>query len=269
MAYNKIIVSAKLVGALYGGKSIYNKTNRGFDSEIQQGYDFVDIPMMGGLVVRGTGVAYNHVDRKEFRANTDLVRVDIVKRIIPLAESLEARFNKAGFLDAYTSDAQRALGQDFDSLVIAEAQTTTQKIELIGAAFDLPDMVDMKKKFDDAKVPDTPGDRVLVFPSSYQDKLWAIPIIQQAAAFNKEALETGVYVKLFGFTIFVSALVEKVNAKANMVAWYAPGLAFLLAPFMDRGEVYSSEDGGRLIDLISFCGRKLYDSKYAVVKYLE
>lgn len=266
MAFSKTLVSDSVVQRLIEQQNIYNSCNRGFDALVRPGASSVDIPDLAIPKVKKTGTASVHADRKHAKADTSLINVALGPYAVPLANEITAQWESNGVLiKEYLDSAALVLGEQFDSEVIAEAQTGT-KTAFAGSSMAWGDLTALKKRMDKNKIPQT--GRVLVVSADLVDEFFAIDTVKNATSYNRDYLESGKVPSLLGFQIFISGLVPFVNtSKVNMTAFYGPGLAFIMGRQAELKEVYDEETLKDIKDLVCQAGMKLLNTKFAEVVY--
>lgn len=267
MPFSKSLVSDSVVQRLIEQQNIYNACNRGFDSLVRPGASSVDIPDLAIPKVKKTGTPSIHVDRKHAKADTALVNVALGPYAVPLANEITAQWESNGILiKEYLDSAALVLGEQFDTEVITEAQTTNSKTAFAGSSMAWTDLTALKKRMDKNKIPQT--GRVLVVSADLVDEFFAIDTVKNATSYNRDYLESGKVPSLLGFQIFISGLVPQVNTnKFNMTAFYGPGLAFIMGRQAELKEVYDEENLKDIKDLVCQAGMKLLNTKFAEVVY--
>jgi hypothetical protein len=262
MAYVKTIVSDSVVQRLIEAQGIYQLCNRTFDSLVQQGASSIDVPNLPGLIVKTEGSAANHADRKRTKTDTSMVNVPFEKAVIPIADEVAGRWESNGMLlKEFTISAAQTFQQYFDSRVIEVAQTTNQTIDAV-PALDWGVFGKIKAKFLKNKVPNR--NIVICIPAERAEEFYAIDVVKNAAAYNKEYMETGTFMNVLGMKFFISGLVPQVSSKDTITAFFGPGLAFVLNKYM---ELKQGWDGQYLVDvndLLCYFAPKLLDNKFAV-----
>lgn len=252
----------------YENKAIHNRTNKAFNGFMQAGADTVTIPALSAVQILDLGTDPDANAGVDVKGDTGTITINVVPKMVRIKESLVSKFNaKSGLnlFNHYVDESNRKLVREYNKLVIEAAFGTANKFSFSGAAMVLNDIIDMKEFLDNNEVPEE--GRVLVVDSRLQKELWAIPFVQQAAAFNSANLKSGVFVEFFGFTVYVSALPPQYNGKRAMVAWWEPSNAFLLGSETNIESVYIPKLGGKIHDIYTFSAYKQLDDTMACVKY--
>lgn len=265
MAFSKTIVADSVITRLIESQGIFQLANRAFDSMVRPGASSVDVPDLAVPIVKTAGTPLVDSDRKKAKADTTLVNVPLVGYAVPLADELLAQFESAGSLiREYLNSASLVLQEKFDSLVVSQAQTTTNASDFTGETLSWGDLLAIKKLMDTNKVPKS--GRVLVIDANIEDEFFGIEELRDAMTFNTNYLESGEIGYVLGFRTFISGNVAPVSSKYSITAFYGPGVAFVLNRC---GEVNSSWDTTNLQwvhDMVAHAGAKLFNSKFAVVK---
>lgn len=270
MAFNKQLVADSVVQRLIENQGIYSFMNRSFDGLVRAGASSVDVPSLAAVVVKTAGTAPLHADRKKSKTDTTMVNVPLSIKAIPLADEILGQYESNGTLiKEYLNSAAMALQEKFDIDAITEGQSTTDKTAFAGASMAWTDIVAISKKFDVNKVPKT--GRVIVVDANLADEFFAIDVIKSAVAYNQQFLSTGTMMNILGMKFFISGLVPTVTIAAaqkyNMVGIYGPGLAFILSRNGEVKEAWDGENLVQVIDMLAHSGQKLFDPKFAVLKY--
>lgn len=270
MPITKTLLSDSIVQRLIETQSIFSFCNRSFDSLVRQGASSVDVPKLPSLVVKTAGTAGDHADRKKFVADTTLVNVPLSRAAIPVAgEALEQYMSNGNLLKEFSISAADTFIEKFDTDAITEAQTTTDKTAFAGASMAWADVVDINAKLDANKVPK--NGRIIAISAALAGEFFNIDVVKNAVAYQGNILNSGQLINLMGMRFFISGLVPTVTIaaaqKQNMVGIYGPGLAFILSRSMDLEDVYDVTNLQRNYDFLAYYGKKLFDVKFAVVKY--
>lgn len=265
MPYNKTLVADAVVAALVERQAIYNDCNRSYDGLVQQGATSVDIPAMPTLVAKTSGTTSTHADRKGIKADTTMVNVPLGITAVPIKEELLARFETNGkLLQDFVQGAADSIQEKFDADVLTEAVTgAPTATQFAGATLAWQDIMKVSSLLNAAKVPQR--GRIIVIPTALEDAFYAIDVVKQAVAFQKDLLE-GNFMVIRNMKFYISALVpQKVATKDNIVGIYGPGLAFVLSRYMEQERVYDAENLQTNIDFLAHSGKKLLRSTYAAV----
>lgn len=262
MPYAKTLVADSVVQRLIETQGVYTHCNRSFDALVAQGATSVDVPNLPGLEVKTAGIAANHGDRKKTKSDTTMVNVPFEKAVIPIADEVAGRWESNGMLlKEFTISAAQTFQQYFDERVITEAQTTNQTVDSV-PALNWGVFGKIKSKFLKNKVPSR--NLVICIPAERGEEFFAIDVVKNAAAYNKEYLETGTFMNILGMKFFISGLVPKVGGKDTVTAFYGPGLAFILSKYMELKEAWSPDYLVDVNDLLCYFAPKLLDNKFAV-----
>jgi hypothetical protein len=270
MPYNKTVVADSVITRLIENQGIYTSMNRSFDGLVRPGATSVDIPALAIPEVKTTGTATVNAGRKKAKADTNMINVSLSPYVVPLAEEILAQYESNGqLIKNYLDSASMALQEKFDSIVVEEAQTTTDKSAFAGASMAWADVIDITKRFDLNKVPKS--QRVIAVSAGLASEFFNIDVIKNAVGYNSAFLTSGTLLQLMGMKFFISGLVSTVTvggaAKENMVGIYGPGLAFILSRMGDVKEAWDTANLQQVVDMIAHAGCKLFDNKFAVVKY--
>lgn len=270
MAYDKKLVADSVVQRLIENQAIYTSMNRSFDSLIKEGASSVDVPKLADVVVKkSTATPLSDATRKKVKADTTMVNIPLVDYAVPLAEEILAQFETNGTLiKEYLDSASQKLQEQFDIDVITAAQSTTDHSAFAGATMAWEDIVYIMKKFDTNKVPKS--GRIIVIDANLADEFFAIDVIKSAIGYNQQFLNTGQLISLLGMKFYISGLVPTVThtgAKNNIVGIYGPGLAFVLSRFGELKTAWDTTNLQTINDMLAHAGVKLFDNKFAVVKY--
>lgn len=250
-----------MIQALYEDKGIFNMCNRNLDVFVQQqGGDNVYIPAMPLL----TAVTPPDTNRKDTKADTNMVQVPMAKSVVEVGEEVEMRYmNKSGsVMQGFVVGVAKAHRKNFDAQVIAEAQGTTTTIPWDGGQISYGDFANISGKFNELEV--DPDDRFVVYPARLESQLNKDPDIKRAMTYSPSYLENGIF-RMLNMQIISSARVAKIGGKENLVGIWGPGLAFVLDAFMDYHEVYDDVNKRTLGDYFAWYGKKLYKNEYAIV----
>lgn len=265
MAYSKTIVADAVVQRLIETQGIYSFCNRSFDGLVRQGISSVDIPKLAIPVVKTAGTALVNTDRKKAKGDTNMVNVPLVAYAVPLAEEVLAAYESNGTLiKEYINSAALALQEKFDSLVITEAQTTTDIDDFENANLGWDDIINIMKTFDTNKVPKS--GRIIIISAALAAEFFAIDVVKGAIQYNPNYLESGTFVNFAGMKFFISGLVPQINGKDSVIGISGPGLAFILNRMGEIKESYDTTNLQTVYDVLAHAGAKLLDSKFAVVR---
>jgi hypothetical protein len=270
MPYDKKLVADSVVQRLIENQGIYTSMNRSFDGLVREGASSVDVPKLADVVVKkSTATPLADATRKKSKADTTMVNVPLVDYAVPLAEEILAQYESNGMLiKEYLDSASQKLQEQFDVDVITEAQTTTDKTAFAAASMAWIDVVDIMAKMDNNKVPKT--GRIIVVSAALAQEFFAIDVIKSAVGFNQNFLQSGTLLSILGMKFYISGLVPQVNVsglKNNMVGIYGPGLAFVLSRFGELKTAWDTTNLQTINDMLAHAGVKLFDNKFAVVKY--
>lgn len=266
MPYSKTIVADAVVQRLIETQGIYSFVNRSFDGLVRPGASSVDIPKLAIPVVKTSGTPLNDSTRKKAKADTTMVNVPLTAYAVPLAEEVIAAYESNGALiKEYINSAALALQEKFDSLVIAEAMTTSNVGSFVQDNLSWLDIINVMKEFDVNKVPKS--GRIIVIPADLANEFFSIDVVKGAIQYNPNYLESGNFVNFAGMKFFISGLVPKFSNFDAIVGISGPGLAFILSRMGDIKESYDSTNIQTVYDVIAHAGAKLLDSKFAVVKH--
>lgn len=265
MPYSKTLVADSVIQRLIENQGIYSYMNRSFDGLVQQGANSVDVPKLSAVTVKTAGTPLVDATRKKAKADTSMVNVPLNAYAVPLAEEILAQYETNGnLIKEYLNSASMTLQEYFDTLVITEAQTTTDAAAFAGATMGWPDIVNIMKQFDLNKVPKT--GRVIVIDANLADEFFAIDVIKNAVGYNQQFLTTGTLLNILGMKFFISGLVPAIGGKTNIVGIYGPGLAFILSRFGELKQTWDSVNLQNINDMLAHAGYKLFDNKFAVVR---
>jgi hypothetical protein len=271
MAYDKTLVADSVVQRLIENQGIYQSVNRSFDGLARQGASSIDVPALADVVVKKSsgGIAVASADRKKAKADTTMVNIPLVDYAVPLAEEILAQFETNGMLiKQYLDSASMKLQEQFDADVIAAAQGTTDRSVFDGEVLTWKDITNINARMDKNKVPKT--GRIIVVSANLADEFYNIDVIKSSLGYNQNFLQSGTLINLLGMKFFVSGLVEQLNIgglKDNMVGIYGPGLAFVLSRFGELKQAWDTTNLQTINDMLAHAGVKLFNDKFAVVKY--
>lgn len=271
MAYDKKIVADSVVQRLIENQGIYQSVNRSFDGLVREGASSVDVPKIADVVVKKSsgGYALSGADRKKAKAHTTMMNVPLVDYAVPLAEEILAQFESNGrLIKEYLDSATMKLQEQFDVDVITAAQTTADRTAFDAADMGWKDIANILARLDANKVPKT--GRVIVVSANLAEEFFEIDVIKNAAAYNKEFLQSGALMNILGMKFFISGLVPQLNIgglKDNIVGIYGPGLAFILSRFGELKSAWDTTNLQTINDMLAHAGVALFDDKFAVVKY--
>ena len=265
MPYTKTLVADAVVQRLIETQGIYSYMNRSFDAIVRQGASSVDIPKLAIPVVKTAGTPLVNADRKKSKGDTNNVNVPLTAYAVPLAEEVVSQYETNGTLiKEYINSAALALQEKFDSLVITEAQTTTDVSPFAGATMAWADIIDITKKLDANKTPK--AGRVIVISAALAAEFFAIDVVKGSVQYNPNYLESGTFINFMGMKFFISGLVPQVSGKDAMVGISGQGLAFILSRMGEIKEAYDTTNLQSVYDVLAYAGCKLLDDKFAVVK---
>ena len=249
---------------LYESQALWNKMNRNFDGLVKDAtMDSVDIPLNPQLVVSSTAVAGDSVNRKKAKGDTGYVNVPFGLLTIAMTQEEEERMLMNGrLLQNFLADAQNALDDALDAIVIAEAQTTNKVINWAGANLSWTDIINIDAQQNVLKVPKR--NRIQVIPASRQTEFQSIDVVKAAMANNRELLEGGVFV-INNTQFYISSYVGKIGGKDNIVGISTRGLAVVLKGFMQRQSAYDITTRVTNVDYNTGAATKLLKNEFAVV----
>lgn len=268
MSYTKTLVADSVVQRLIEAQGIYQLCNRSFDGLVAQGASSVDVPNLPALAVRTVGSTDTDGSyRKRTKTDTTMVNVPFEKGVIPIADEVAGRWESNGMLlKEFTISAAQTFQQYFDQRVIEEAQTTNQTIDAV-PALDWSVFGKIKAKFAKNKVP--MRNIVICIPADRAAEFYSIDVVKNAAAYNKEYMETGTFMNVLGMKFFISGLVPQVNSKDTITSFYGPGIAFILNKYMELKEAYDYANLRDVNDLLCYFAPKLLDNKFAVTCQID
>lgn len=262
MSYSKVLVADSVVQRLIETQGIYQYCNRTFDGLVSQGATSIDIPNLPGLIVKTSGTAGDGVDRKGTKTHTSMVNVPFEKAVIPIADEVAGRWESNGvLLKEFTISAAQTFQQYFDTRVITEAQTTDQTVAAV-PALTWGVFGKIKAKFAKNKVPNR--NVVICIPADRAEEFYSIDVVKNAAAYQKEYMETGTFMNILGMKFFISGLVPQVGGKDTVTAFFGPGLAFVLSKYMELKQAWDGEHLVDINDLLCYFAPKLLDNTFAV-----
>jgi len=262
MPYAKTLVADSVVQRLIEAQGIYQRCNRAFDALVRPGATAVEVPNLPSLVVKTAGTSATHADRKKTKTDTAMVNVPLDKAAIPIADEILGQFESNGMLmKEFTVSAALTFQEHFDKSVITEALTTTNTVSDF-ANLDWATITGLMKALDVAKVPKT--GRIIAISANLADDFYAIDVIKNAMAYNIEKLQTGQFLSVLGMSFYISALVPQATAKNQVVAFYAPAVAFILSRYMELKSGWNEDNLLDVNDLLCHFGVKLMSTSFAV-----
>lgn len=271
MSYDKKLVADSVVQRLIENQGIYQSCNRSFDGLVGEGASSVDVPKLADVVVKKSsgGIALVSADRKKAKDATTMVNVPLLDYAVPLAEEILAQYESNGMLiREYLQSASMKLMEQFDTDVITEAQTTADRTAFAAANMGWNDITNIMARMDANKVPKS--GRLICVSANLAEEFFDIDVVKNAASYNKEFLQSGTLLNILGMKFFISGLVPQLNIgglKDNMVGIYGPGLAFILSRFGELKQAWDTTNLQTINDMLAHAGVKLFDDKFAVVKY--
>ena len=272
MAYNKILVADSVVQRLVENQGIYQLCNRSYDSLVIPGASSVDVPKLAVTKVKKTGTSATHADRIKSKDKTSMVNIPLGPYVVPLANEILSKYETNGALGMqYLDSAALQIEEQFDIDVLTEAQSTSDKTVFASAKLTWADIVGIGKNMDVNKVPKS--GRVIAVNANLAEDFFDIDVIKAAIGYNQSFLQSGTLLKILGMTFFITGLAPTITVDEaehyTVTGFYGPGLAFILSR---NGEIKEAWDGENLqdnIDLLAHAGVKLFDDKFAVVKYKQ
>lgn len=274
MALNPIVTSSMVLKGLYESLDLFTKCRRDLDGLVTNKWaNSVDVPKNPQLVVRSTGAAIGHADRKKSKADMGTVNVPFQKRIIQMEEEYESRAETNGdALNAFVSDVVRAFERDFNGLCMNEALASAvaaggeNLIATNGDELVENDLSRIKTFFITQEVPNE--EQIVVIPAAMSDQFKAIPMIKNAMSFNKDLLEKGVAV-VDNILYLISAKLNQVAGKNALCGFYSKGIAFVIKKYLDREEVWDTVNTTRYIDFLAYVAVKCTRPQYSVAMVQE
>lgn len=268
MAYDKKIISDSVIQRLVESQGLFNAVNRSFDGLVREGAGSVDIPKLADVVVKkSTATPLTDASRKKAKADTTMVNVPLIDYAVPLAEEILGQYESNGMLiREYLTSASLKLQEQFDTDVIAAAQTTTDVADVASGVNGLnwSDIVEVTAKMDKNKVPKS--GRLFVVSAELAQEFYNIDVVKSSLGYNQQFLQSGTLLNLLGMKFYISGLVPTVTAKNNIVGIYGPGLAFILARFGEVKTAWDTTNLQTVNDMLAHAGVKLLDDKFAVVR---
>ena len=264
MALTQSILSDMVLKGLYESQGLWNKMNRGYDSLVSSAtMDSIDIPKNPQLVVSSSAVAIDAASRKKAKADTTKVNVPFALYTVAMTEEEEARILMNGkLLSNFLLDTNDAFNDALDVVVLAQAQTTTKVINWAGANLAWADIVAVDAEFNKMKVPKR--NRIVCIPATRQSDFMSIDVVKSAMAYNKDLLESGIFI-INNTQFYISNAVAEVGGKENIVGINTTGLAVVLKGYMQRQSVYDPATRMTYVDYNTGAAVKLLKDEYAVV----
>lgn len=269
MALNITLTVAMILKGLYESTGLFNKCNRSYDGFVKDKWaTSVDVPRNPQLVVRGSFAAKNSADRKKTKDDISTVNIPFEKRIIHITDQIEGNYETNGdSLRAFTSDVVRAFERDFNNLCANEALANA--VAVGGSAvqpwaaneLQWADLLKINKYFDGLECPKE--ERIVLIDNEVSEQYKSIDVVKSAVAFNKDLLEKGVVI-IDNVTYIITAGLNKVNGKPALVGLWSKALTFIIKKYMDRKEVWDTEDGVSYVDFISFVAKKMTYSEGSI-----
>lgn len=271
MAFSKTLVADSVATRLIETQALFNQFNRSFDSLVRPGASSVDVPLLAIPTVKTTsGYALDGADRKETKTDTTNVNVALTTYSVPLAGEILGQYESGGMLlDQYFKSAADVLTQNFDSLVMTEIISTTNKAAFAGASMAWADVVGIKKTLDLKKCPQ--NDRVLIIDANIADEWYAVDGVKSALTYSQQMFEDGIP-RFLGFKVFITGnapthTTSVGHSKYCIMGAYGPGVAAILSRNMDVHSAWDTINLREAIDCVSHFGAKLLHADYAAVKY--
>lgn len=262
MAYTKTLVIDAVVQRLIETQGIYSYCNRAYDGLVKQGATSVDIPKLADVTVNTSGVSATDSSRAKTKTDTTMVNVALSKAVVPLASEILGEFESNGMLlKEYMNSAALAFQQYFDTMVLTEALTTTNEIDSF-SELTWQEITTINKELDVLKVPKK--GRIFGISAEFSDDFYNIDVVKSAMAYNSIKLATGEFVDIMGYKFFISGLVPTSSDANQIVAWYGPGLAFILSRYMELKTVWDTDNLIDVNDLLCHFGKKLLNVNFAV-----
>lgn len=262
MAYSRTLVADSVVQRLIETQGIYSYCNRAFDGMVRQGATSVDIPKLAALTVNTSGVSSTDSSRAKTKTDTTMVNVALGKAVVPLADEVLAQFESNGvLLKEYITSAALTFQEYFDTMVLTEALTTTNEIDSFSELTWL-EITAMNKELDVLKVPKR--GRIFGISAEFSDDFYNIDVVKNAMAYNSVKLATGEFLDIMGYKFFISGLVPTSSDKNQIVAFYGPGLAFILSRYMELKTGWDETNLLDVNDLLCHFGKKLLNVNFAV-----
>lgn len=269
-----VITSSMVIKGLYESTNIFTRCRRDLDGLVKDKWAAsVDVPINPQLVVRSTAAAKASADRKKTKDDMGKVNVAFQKRIIHVTEEYESRAEtNSQALAAFTSDITRALERDFDRLCVNAALDSAvlaggeNMIEWNGEALVKEDLDSLSMHFIKKEVPKE--DQIVVMHTEAGKSFKNIDIVKSAMAFNKDLLEKGVAV-IDGITYVISADQELVvDDKPAMVGFYSKGVAFVMKRYLEREEVWDTEESVKYVDFLAYVAAKCTKSEFSIASVM-
>ncbi len=273
MALNPIVTSSMVIKGLYESLNLFTKCRRDLDGLVKDKWaNSVDVPKNPQLVVRSTGAAIGHADRKKTKNDMSTVNVPFQTRLIQIEEEYESRAETNGdALNAYVSDVVKAYERDFDKLCMNEALNSAvlaggeNLVEIQANELIEKDLNDMKMYFVGKEVDQT--NQIVVMSTEIGAQFKELKLVQTAMAYNKDLLEKGVAI-IDNVLYVISANLDKVNGNSAMVGFYAKGIAFVIKKYLDRKEVWSTTAATTYIDHLAYVAVKCTKTEFSRVAVL-
>lgn len=270
MAWNKIVTADSVIQRLYENQSLYQETNRSYDSLVRQGATSVRRPKLATLAARkNAGTAAGDAARKKTLTDTTMVETDLDTYTVPILNELAGEFGSNGMLrKQYEISMTQALTEQFNTDVLTAAEATANVEETVGAELGWQDFIGIFQHYKDNKVPE--DGLVIVVSSALMQPFYNIDVIKSAMGFNKELLQQGMGNQMLGAKWYISGLVPQIGGKNCVVSYNSKGLAFILSRFAEIKETYDpGEYGvrtpGDVIDLCAHAGCELDDDAFAYI----
>lgn len=270
MALSPVITSSMVIKGLYESLALFSRCNRSLDGLVSDKWAAsVDVPKNPQLVVRSAAAALNSADRKKTKADMDKVNVPFQTRLIHITEEYESRAETNGeALTAFTSDVVRAFERDFDKLCMNEALNSAvlaggdNVLDWESEDLQKKDLDKIKTFFIEREIPNE--DQVVVIHSDAAESFKNIDIVKSAMAYNRDLLEKGVAL-IDGIYYMISPNLDLVDGQPAICGFYTKGLAFVIKKYLDRKEVWSTENTVQYIDFMAYVAAKITKSEYSVV----
>lgn len=265
-----VLTSTMVIKGLYESHSIFSRCRRDLDGLVTDKWtSSVDVPINPQLVVRSTAAALNSADRKKTKSDMGKVNVPFATRLIHITEEYESRAETNGdALASFTSDIVRAYERDFDRLCVREALASavaaggSNLLQWDGTDLQKKDLDAIKSFFIANEVPNT--DQIVVMHKTAGESFKNIDIVKSAMAFNRDLLEKGVAV-IDGVTYIISADTSLVvGGQPALVGFYSKGIAFVIKKYLDRQEVWDTENTVKYIDWLAYVAVKCTRNEYSI-----
>lgn len=202
------------LGMLPSYLNLAKTVNRDFDDEVAQQGDTIHISKRGALTAKQK-VSGEDYDLQNPTGDKVDVTVDQLWYVSFVVEDIAKAQSKPKVMEGYVEDSVLTLGEKVESK-LADLYVNAGDYVDAGSAIELAEILSVRKKLSDAKLPKTAPRYAYVDSSSYNDLL-AIDAFTDVSKYGANtAVMDGELGRLFGMKVFESQMVESAGSPAKI-----------------------------------------------------